>query len=162
MPQFTINREPVGDVVVNTGYVVDLTTTTTGTFFVGNNINEGASPDPDTNSHLFAQRFAGGSGRNMIIENVIDPAIPSGWMKQFKNQLWDSEDGPFKCTVNADTAVLEFSDETNTIFTAPAGSIPIYGRFECSAGAASGSFGNFEYIVEVHCDIFFYDYLILI
>ena len=149
MPQFTINREPVGDVVVNTGYVVDLTTTTTGTFFVGNNINEGASPYPDTNSHLFAQRFAGGSGRNMIIENVIDPAIPSGWMKQFKNQLWDSEDGPFKCTVNADTAVLEFSDETNTIFTAPAGSIPIYGRFECSAGAASGSFGNFEYIVDL-------------
>ena len=150
MPQFTINREPVGDVVVNTGYVVDLTTTTTGSFFVGNDINEGVTLNPDTNSQLFAQRFAGGSGRNMIIEDVIDPAIPSGWMKQFKNQLWKTEDGPFKCMVNANTGVLEFSDDTNTpIFTAPAGSIPIYGRAQCSSYLASGGVGNFEYIIDL-------------
>jgi len=149
MPQFTINREPVGDVVVNTGYVVDLTATTTNPLWVGNTSVIAAPIVPDIASSVFAQRFAGGSGRNMIIENVIDPSIPSGWMKQFKNQLWDSEDGPFKCEVNADTGVLEFSDETNTIFTAPAGSIPIYGRYECSYVSYSGGVGNFEYIVDL-------------
>lgn len=149
MPQFTINREPVGDVVVNTGYVVDLTATTTASFFLGNDSVIAAPIVPDIASSVFTQRFAGGSGRNMIIENVIDPAIPSGWMKQFKNQLWNTEDGPFKCEVNPDTGVLEFSDETNTIFTAPAGSIPIYGRFQCSAGASSGSVGTHEYIVDL-------------
>lgn len=149
MPQFTINREPVGDVVVNTGYVVDLTATTTASFFLGNDSVIAAPIVPDIASSVFTQRFAGGSGRNMIIENVIDPAIPSGWMKQFKNQLWNTEDGPFKCTVNADTGVLEFSDETNTIFTAPAGSIPIYGRAQCSSALVSGGVGNFEYIIDL-------------
>ncbi len=149
MPQFTINKEPVGDVVVNTGYVVDLTTTTTESFFVGSNINGGTSQDPDTNSYVFSQRFAGGSGRNMLIENVISPDIPSGWMKQFKNQLWNSEDGPFKCAVNPDNASLEFSDETDVIFTVPAGSIPIYGRIECSLLAQSGGVGSSEFIVDL-------------
>jgi hypothetical protein len=149
MPQFTINREPVGDVVVNTGYVVDLTATTTNPLWVGNTSVIAAPMVPDIASSVFAQRFAGGSGRNMIIENVIDAAIPSGWVKQFKNQLWNTEDGPFKCEVNADTGVLEFSDDADTIFTAPAGSIPIYGRFECNAYAYSGSIGTHEYIVDL-------------
>jgi len=149
MPQFTINREPIGDLTVNTGSVIDITSATTGSFFIGRTQTQAASPDPDTTSTTFAPRFAGGSGRNLYIKDVINSNIPSKWMRQSLNQSWDSEDGVFKMTINASTGVLEFRDATNVIFTAPAGSIPIYGRISCNASQQNGGVGGGEFIIDL-------------
>ena len=155
MPQFTINREPIGDLTVNTGSVIDITSATTGSFFVGKTEVQAASPDSDTTATTFAPRFAGGSGRNLFIKNSPNSTIPYGWMKQFTNQTWSSEDissrddVPFNLTINASTGVVEFRDSSNVIFTAPAGSIPIYGRIACNASQENGGVGGGEFIVDL-------------
>ena len=147
MPQFSINRQLIGDLVVNTGNVIDVTASATTHSFVGNDLVDGVATDSDPS--IYATRFAGGSGRNVFIYDVINSTIPSGWMKQVSNLSWIAEDGEFNISVNSSDGTLEFRDTTGVIFTAPAGSIPLYSRITCSETKYNGGFGGGEFIVDL-------------
>ena len=147
MPQFSINRQLIGDLVVNTGNVIDVTSSATTHSFVGSDLVDGVATDSDPS--IYASRFAGGSGRNVFIYDVINSNIPSGWMKQVSNLSWIAEDGEFNMSPNDFTGILEFKDTTGVIFTAPAGSIPLYDRITCSETKYNGGIGGGEFIVDL-------------
>lgn len=146
MSQFTTTRSNIGDMSIATGVVIDLTAATTGVFNIAA-INGGDIPD-NQGSNIPTPRFAGGSSRNMLIEDATNPDIPSGWFKQVRKYEWGCEDPRFNVTVGTDGS-LEWSDETDVIMTAPPGSIPLDERISCTTLVTSGGPGNSEYIVDL-------------
>jgi hypothetical protein len=149
MSQFSTTRTNIGDLNIDAGVVIDLTAATTGVFSIAR--TDGSESIPDEQGFAANQslpRFAGGSSRNMLIETVINGNIPSGWFKQLKKYEWASEVGEFTLAVAANGS-LEWSDATDVIMTAPAGSIPIADWISCSTAATSGGIGNSEITVDL-------------
>jgi len=150
MSQFNTTKSNIGDMSIQSGVIVDLTASTTAVFDISPGTSEAPTADP-TSSAIRTNRFAGGSARNMHIEEVINTDIPSGWHKQSKKYEWNSEDGPFTVTVGEDGS-LEWSDATDVIMTAPPGSIPLNDRVSCTTAVASGAVGGGEYIIDLGTD----------
>jgi hypothetical protein len=148
MSQFHTAKTIIGDMLMETGVVLDLTATVTEVFSVGNLETEAVQDDPIASPQRAIPRFAGGSSRNMIVEEFPAPQIPSGWMIQSGVNKWVAEDGVFTVGVNAD-GVLEWSDETDVIYTAPVGSIEIKNRVACTSFVESGGIGGAEIIVDL-------------
>jgi hypothetical protein len=133
---------------IEAGVIIDLTAATTGVFNISPMTVEADVVDSLTSATRSAPRFAGGSSRNMHIEEVINSTIPSGWHKQTGLYEWSAEDGDFTCEVASDGS-LEWSDATDVIMTAPAGSIPIADWISCSTAAAAGGVGTQEITVDL-------------
>ena len=149
MSQFSTTRSNIGDMSIEAGVVIDLTAATTGIFNTARTNGGQAIPvDPGVSSNRPQPRFAGGSSRNMLIEDATNPDIPSGWFKQVRKYEWACEDPRFNVTVDTDGS-LEWSDATDVIMTAPAGSIPLDERVSCSAFVGSGGIGYTEYTVDL-------------
>lgn len=147
MSQFTTSKSVIGDMNIERGVILDLTAATTAVFDIAPQTRENITPDAGE-ATIQSSRFAGGSSRNMHIEEVINSSIPSGWHKQTALYGWAAEDGEFTCEVAADGS-LEWSDGTDVIMTAPAGSIPIADWISCSTAATAGGSGNQEITVDL-------------
>ena len=106
MSQFHTTKTTIGDMLMETGVVLDLTATTTEVFAVGNLDTEAIQDDPIASPQRAIPRFAGGSSRNMIVPEFLAPEIPTGWMIQSGINKWVAEDGVFSVGVN-DDGVLE-------------------------------------------------------
>ena len=151
MSAFSTTKSNIGDLSIETGVVLDLTAGTTEIFSIANFEASAGVPDPTTSVIRSAPRFAGGSSRNFLIEEIVVPnVIPSGWFKQTKKYEWASELGGFTIEVGSDGS-LEWWDGTDVIMTAPPGTIPLDDRVQCSAGVASGSgdMGTAEYTIDL-------------
>lgn len=147
MSQFSVSKSNVGDMSIESGVVVDITPATTAVFNISPLTFEGVANDPTTMANRLVSRFSGGSSRNMVIETKI-PNIPSGWFVQSEKYKWVSEDEDFMVEV-ADDGSLKWSDATDIIMTAPAGSIPLDDRITCGSLTTSGGVGNSEFIVDL-------------
>lgn len=148
MSQFTTTRSNIGDMNVNPGSIIDLTAATTAVFGISPGSAETPIDQTSSSATSLAPRFAGGSSRNMVIEEFINANIPSGWFKQVRKYQWASEDGDFTIDI-AEDGSLTWSDATDVILTAPAGSIPIDNRITCSSLVMAGGLGNSEFIVDL-------------
>jgi len=153
MSQFTTTRSNIGDMSIEAGVVIDLTAATTSIFNTARTNGGQAVPmqpliTGNFPSNRAQPRFAGGSSRNMLIETATNDDIPSGWFKQIKKYEWACEDPRFNVLVNSNGS-LEWSDDTDVIMTAPAGSIPLDERIICTAIVTDGGPGNSEYIVDL-------------
>lgn len=148
MSQFHTTKTTIGDMLMETGVVLDLTATTTEVFAVGNLDTEAVQDDPIASPQRAIPRFAGGSSRNMIVPEFLATEIPTGWMIQSGVNKWVAEDGVFSVGVN-DDGVLEWSDETDVIYTAPVGSIEIKNRIACASFVENGGIGGAEIIVDL-------------
>jgi len=149
MSQFTTTRSNIGDMSIEAGVVIDLLNSPTGVFNIARtNGGEAVQVNPEVSSNRPQPRFAGGSSRNMLIETATNDDIPSGWFKQIKKYEWACEDPRFNVLVNSNGS-LEWSDDTDVIMTAPAGSIPLDERIICTAIVTDGGPGNSEYIVDL-------------
>jgi hypothetical protein len=152
MSQFTTTRSNIGDMSIEAGVVIDLTAATTGIFNTARtNGGEAVPMQPlitgNFPSNRAQPRFAGGSSRNMLIETVINANIPSGWFKQIKKKEFACENPIFSASVETDGS-LTWSDDTNVIMTAPAGSIPL-DEIVCTALIESYTGGSREFNVEL-------------
>ena len=148
MSAFSTTKSNIGDLSIEAGVVVDITAATTAVFDISPQTNTAVVSDPSTAATRAAPRFAGGSSRNFLIETFINSSIPSGWFKQNGLYNWSAEDGEFTVEVASDGS-LQWSDGTDVIMTAPAGSIPIADWISCSTAATAGGSGNQEITVDL-------------
>lgn len=131
--QFNLSRFPNGDVYVQGGIFVDLTRTTTAAYILSYDV-EGI-PTGESDSFNPAPVLAGGSGRNILIRFSGNPNLPFGVFRPISDYKWinDSIPGGFYIQFNQSTGNLDFKNATNTIATAPLGSIAINNRAPASA-----------------------------
>ena len=146
--QFSTTRSNIGDLSIAAGVLVDVTGGTSVIYDISPRTSQSEQPDPTVSATRAAPRFAGGSSRNMLIIEEINANIPSGWHKQTALYGWSAEDGDFTCAVAADGS-LEWSDATDVIMTAPAGSIPIADWISCATAVTSGGVGDTELTVDL-------------
>jgi hypothetical protein len=152
MSQFTTTRSIFGDMNIEAGVIVDLTAGTTGVFDISPRLATGFDPNSDASATRSAPRFAGGSSRNLFIEDYLNSDLPTGWFKQTKRGQWSQEDAPnaqITCTVDEIDGSLVWSDGTDDIMTAPPGSIPVDDRIVCSSLVEGGGVGTSEYTVDL-------------
>ena len=138
MAQFSTNKDAFGNVTAETGAVIDISQSTTFYKYIGNTETAAVLVDPVSNTTRFAPRFAGGSGRNILIRNNVVPgSTPYGWMFPDASESWLAEDGVFYASVNG-SGEIEFSDDTDIIAVSDPYPFPTSGY---NIGAANQTYG---------------------
>lgn len=138
MAQFSTNKDAFGNVTAETGAVIDISQSTTFYKYIGNTETAAVLVDPVSNTARFAPRFAGGSGRNILIRNNVVPgSTPYGWMFPDASESWLAEDGVFYASVNG-SGEIEFSDDTDIIAVSDPYPFPTSGY---NIGAANQTYG---------------------
>jgi hypothetical protein len=131
--QFNLSRLNNGDVYIQGGVFVDLTTPTTAAYILSYDIQ--GIPTGESDSFNPAPVLAGGSGRNILMRLSGNPNLPFGVFRPISDYKWinDSIPAGFYIEFNHSTGNLDFKNATGTIATAPLGSIAINNRAPASA-----------------------------
>lgn len=160
----TIN--PSGEIFVNAGCVLDLTTGTTTIYNVGSGIAvESYNPTPLIRiGRRYDQAFVGGTGTSMEMDGSVTGTLaPIGYFRQIKRYEWEDKYGN-KIVFDPDTgdAVLSdtndeiatFSDVTAT--TAPVGAFTAttYGEDTYNGGSAFTITSTYEANPNTTPDVF--------